>query len=82
MPFCFQSVSKAFNYAIAATELDSDYVHQFIGHEPRYVVSSSSFSIHCVLAGRCSTRSVLMQMAGSSRFTGLNDSFQEDLIIR
>lgn len=34
VPFCFQSVSKAFNYAIAATDLDSEYVHQFVGHEP------------------------------------------------
>lgn len=34
MPFCLQSVSKAFNYAIASSELGADYVHQFIGQEP------------------------------------------------
>ncbi|CAD5218157.1 unnamed protein product [Bursaphelenchus okinawaensis] len=33
-PFCFQSVSKAFNYAIVSSDLGSDYVHQFVGHEP------------------------------------------------
>uniref|UniRef100_A0A914IDY5 glutaminase n=1 Tax=Globodera rostochiensis TaxID=31243 RepID=A0A914IDY5_GLORO len=32
-PFCFQSVSKAFNYAIVASDL-GDYVHSFVGHEP------------------------------------------------
>lgn len=32
--FCFQSVSKAFNYAIAASELGADYVHQYVGQEP------------------------------------------------
>jgi glutaminase len=34
VPFCFQSVSKAFNYAVASTDLDSEYVHRFVGHEP------------------------------------------------
>uniref|UniRef100_A0A7E4W0G2 glutaminase n=1 Tax=Panagrellus redivivus TaxID=6233 RepID=A0A7E4W0G2_PANRE len=33
-PFCFQSVSKAFNYAIAASELGADYVHRYVGQEP------------------------------------------------
>uniref|UniRef100_A0A914EFU2 glutaminase n=1 Tax=Acrobeloides nanus TaxID=290746 RepID=A0A914EFU2_9BILA len=33
-PFCVQSVSKAFNYAIAASERGADYVHQFVGQEP------------------------------------------------
>lgn len=32
-PWCFQSVSKAFNYAIVASVL-GDYVHSFVGHEP------------------------------------------------
>ncbi|CAD5226897.1 unnamed protein product [Bursaphelenchus xylophilus] len=32
--FCIQSVSKAFNYAIAASELGADYVHKFVGQEP------------------------------------------------
>uniref|UniRef100_A0A914L4A4 glutaminase n=1 Tax=Meloidogyne incognita TaxID=6306 RepID=A0A914L4A4_MELIC len=32
-PWCFQSVSKAFNYAIVASIL-GDYVHSFVGHEP------------------------------------------------
>ncbi|KAI6176120.1 No extended memory [Aphelenchoides bicaudatus] len=34
VPFCVQSVSKAFNYAIACSDLTSEYVHQFIGQEP------------------------------------------------
>ncbi|KAH7700457.1 glutaminase kidney isoform [Aphelenchoides avenae] len=34
MPFCFQSVSKAFNYAIAASDLGADYVHKYVGQEP------------------------------------------------
>jgi len=33
-PFCVQSVSKAFNYAIVASDLGADYVHEFVGHEP------------------------------------------------
>uniref|UniRef100_A0A0N4ZIT7 glutaminase n=1 Tax=Parastrongyloides trichosuri TaxID=131310 RepID=A0A0N4ZIT7_PARTI len=34
IPFCFQSVSKAFNYAIAASDVGADTVHSFVGHEP------------------------------------------------
>lgn len=34
IPFCFQSISKAFNYAIAASELGADVVHQYVGQEP------------------------------------------------
>lgn len=34
VPFCVQSVSKAFNYAIAASELGAEKVHQYIGQEP------------------------------------------------
>ncbi|EPB77516.1 glutaminase A [Ancylostoma ceylanicum] len=33
-PFCVQSVSKAFNYAIAASDLGADYVHSYVGEEP------------------------------------------------
>ncbi|KAI6234670.1 Glutaminase [Aphelenchoides fujianensis] len=33
-PFCFQSVSKAFNYAIVSSDLGAEYVHKFVGHEP------------------------------------------------
>lgn len=33
-PFCVQSVSKAFNYAIAASERGADFVHQHVGQEP------------------------------------------------
>ena len=33
-PFCIQSVSKAFNYAIAASDLGADLVHQYVGQEP------------------------------------------------
>ncbi|KAI1726768.1 glutaminase domain-containing protein [Ditylenchus destructor] len=33
-PFCVQSVSKAFNYAIVASDLGADFVHSFVGHEP------------------------------------------------
>uniref|UniRef100_A0A7I4Y1D2 glutaminase n=2 Tax=Haemonchus contortus TaxID=6289 RepID=A0A7I4Y1D2_HAECO len=33
-PFCIQSVSKAFNYAIAASDLGADYVHSYVGQEP------------------------------------------------
>lgn len=33
-PFCFQSVSKAFNYAIAASDLGADFVHKYVGQEP------------------------------------------------
>ncbi|GMR34300.1 hypothetical protein PMAYCL1PPCAC_04495 [Pristionchus mayeri] len=32
--FCFQSVSKAFNYAIVASDIGADVVHSYIGHEP------------------------------------------------
>uniref|UniRef100_A0A0N4UBR0 glutaminase n=1 Tax=Dracunculus medinensis TaxID=318479 RepID=A0A0N4UBR0_DRAME len=32
--FCFQSISKAFNYAILASDVGADYVHDFVGHEP------------------------------------------------
>ncbi|KAK5983024.1 No extended memory [Trichostrongylus colubriformis] len=32
--FCIQSVSKAFNYAIAASDLGADYVHSYVGQEP------------------------------------------------
>lgn len=31
--FCLQSVSKAFNYALAASELGADVVHQYVGQE-------------------------------------------------
>ncbi|KHJ97368.1 glutaminase [Oesophagostomum dentatum] len=34
MSFCVQSVSKAFNYAIAASDLGADYVHTYVGEEP------------------------------------------------
>ena len=33
MPFCLQSVSTAFNYAIAASELGADAVHHYVGQE-------------------------------------------------
>lgn len=33
-PFCVQSVSKTFNYAIAASDLGADYVHSYVGQEP------------------------------------------------
>uniref|UniRef100_A0A914EL67 glutaminase n=1 Tax=Acrobeloides nanus TaxID=290746 RepID=A0A914EL67_9BILA len=33
-PFCVQSVSKAYNYAIAASELGADLVHHYVGQEP------------------------------------------------
>ncbi|KAI6185135.1 No extended memory [Aphelenchoides fujianensis] len=33
VPFCLQSVSKAFNYAIATSERGSEYVHGFVGQE-------------------------------------------------
>lgn len=33
-PFCFQSVSKAFNYAIAASDVGADLVHSYVGQEP------------------------------------------------
>ncbi|CAB3404819.1 unnamed protein product [Caenorhabditis bovis] len=32
--FCLQSVSKAFNYAIVASEIGSELLHQYVGHEP------------------------------------------------
>ena len=28
--FCFQSVSKAFNYAIVSSDLGADFVHSFV----------------------------------------------------
>ncbi|KAK0394676.1 hypothetical protein QR680_000868 [Steinernema hermaphroditum] len=34
IPFCVQSVSKAFNYAIVASDVGTDYVHSYVGHEP------------------------------------------------
>ncbi|VDK49335.1 unnamed protein product, partial [Cylicostephanus goldi] len=34
VPFCFQSVSKAFNYAIVSSDLGADFVHSYVGHEP------------------------------------------------
>ncbi|VDN01362.1 unnamed protein product, partial [Thelazia callipaeda] len=34
VPFCFQSISKAFNYAILASDMGADYVHEYVGHEP------------------------------------------------
>lgn len=34
VPFCFQSTGKPFNYAIAASDLGTDYVHKFVGQEP------------------------------------------------
>ncbi|CAD5225676.1 unnamed protein product [Bursaphelenchus xylophilus] len=33
-PFCFQSVSKPFTYAVVSTDIGSDKVHQYIGQEP------------------------------------------------
>nr|CDJ80161.1 Ankyrin and Glutaminase domain containing protein [Haemonchus contortus] len=34
VPFCVQSVSKAFNYAIVSSDLGADFVHSYVGHEP------------------------------------------------
>uniref|UniRef100_A0A915M7G3 glutaminase n=1 Tax=Meloidogyne javanica TaxID=6303 RepID=A0A915M7G3_MELJA len=34
IPFCVQSVSKAFNYGIAASEMGAEYVHKYVGQEP------------------------------------------------
>ncbi|VDK25755.1 unnamed protein product [Anisakis simplex] len=34
VPFCLQSVSKAFTYTIALEELGSDEVHTYVGQEP------------------------------------------------
>uniref|UniRef100_A0A0R3RYX8 glutaminase n=1 Tax=Elaeophora elaphi TaxID=1147741 RepID=A0A0R3RYX8_9BILA len=34
VPFCFQSISKAFNYAIVASDMGADFVHNYVGHEP------------------------------------------------
>uniref|UniRef100_A0A0N5A8W9 glutaminase n=1 Tax=Syphacia muris TaxID=451379 RepID=A0A0N5A8W9_9BILA len=34
LPFCLQSVSKPFTYAIALEELGAEEVHQFVGQEP------------------------------------------------
>uniref|UniRef100_A0A914W569 glutaminase n=1 Tax=Plectus sambesii TaxID=2011161 RepID=A0A914W569_9BILA len=33
-PFCLQSISKAFNYAILASDLGATAVHSFVGQEP------------------------------------------------
>ncbi|KAI6223193.1 No extended memory [Aphelenchoides besseyi] len=33
-PFCIQSLSKAFNYAICASDLGADFVHKYVGQEP------------------------------------------------
>ncbi|CAJ0959744.1 unnamed protein product, partial [Mesorhabditis belari] len=33
-PFCFQSVSKAFNYAIVGSDMGADFVHSYVGYEP------------------------------------------------
>lgn len=33
-PFCLQSVSKAFNYAIVASDVGAEEVHNYVGHEP------------------------------------------------
>lgn len=33
-PFCLQSVSKPFNYAIVASDMGADFVHSYVGHEP------------------------------------------------
>ncbi|GMT07736.1 hypothetical protein PENTCL1PPCAC_29910, partial [Pristionchus entomophagus] len=32
--FCIQSLSKAFNYAIVATDIGADKLHGYVGHEP------------------------------------------------
>ncbi|KHJ92218.1 glutaminase [Oesophagostomum dentatum] len=32
--FCFQSVSKAFNYSIVASDLGTETVHSYVGYEP------------------------------------------------
>uniref|UniRef100_A0A914W3A5 glutaminase n=1 Tax=Plectus sambesii TaxID=2011161 RepID=A0A914W3A5_9BILA len=34
LPFCFQAISKAFNYAILASEIGTDKVHSYVGQEP------------------------------------------------
>jgi glutaminase len=34
IPFCLQSISKAFNYAIVASDIGADALHSFVGHEP------------------------------------------------
>ncbi|CAJ0587042.1 unnamed protein product, partial [Mesorhabditis spiculigera] len=34
VPFCFQSVSKAFNYGIVGSDLGADFVHSYVGYEP------------------------------------------------
>ncbi|KAI6233180.1 Glutaminase [Aphelenchoides fujianensis] len=34
LPFCMQSLSKAFNYAITASDLGADFVHKHVGQEP------------------------------------------------
>ncbi|KAH7728569.1 glutaminase DH11.1 [Aphelenchoides avenae] len=33
-PFCLQSVSKAFTYAIVSSDIGADTIHKFVGHEP------------------------------------------------
>lgn len=32
--FCFQSISKAFTYGIAASDLGANFIHQYVGQEP------------------------------------------------
>ncbi|KJH44035.1 glutaminase [Dictyocaulus viviparus] len=32
--FCIQSVSKAFNYSIVASDVGAEIVHSYVGHEP------------------------------------------------
>ncbi|KAF8354907.1 hypothetical protein PRIPAC_96530 [Pristionchus pacificus] len=34
VPFCLQSVSKAFNYAAVSTDIGYEAIHKYIGHEP------------------------------------------------
>ncbi|GMT36122.1 hypothetical protein PFISCL1PPCAC_27419, partial [Pristionchus fissidentatus] len=34
VPFCLQSVSKAFNYASVSTDVGYEAIHKYVGHEP------------------------------------------------
>ncbi|GMR60675.1 hypothetical protein PMAYCL1PPCAC_30870 [Pristionchus mayeri] len=34
VPFCLQSVSKAFNYAAVSTDVGYEAIHKYVGHEP------------------------------------------------
>ncbi|GMT06281.1 hypothetical protein PENTCL1PPCAC_28455, partial [Pristionchus entomophagus] len=34
IPFCLQSVSKAFNYATVSTDVGYEGIHKYVGHEP------------------------------------------------